>query len=392
MSKRQTAIRSNRILFWLVVIAVCSAAVLTICVAVGRAFRSSQIVLDGGANNLNPTERFYLQTYLTTRVDDLDRPSGSSTLPVTFEITPGQGAGQITDALIAMSLVNDRDLFLNYARYYGYDGQFEAGQFTIKPGITVRELALLLTDAAAQEEWVTFIEGWRLEEMADHLRTNPVANVNADQYLALALQQRPLPRLSEYDYLASLIPGQSLEGYLFPDTYRLKPEATAEDLIYLQLTTFGSRITPAMRQAYGTQGISLRQAVTLASIVQREAVLDEERPIMAGVFYNRLTQAIPLQADPTVQYAVGYWAEGASWWKRPLWQTDLDFDSPYNTYLYDGIPPGPIANPGLSALEAVAFPADTNYLFFVVDCTAAPYTHAFNVTYEEHLAKVNECR
>ena len=186
--------------------------------------------------------------------------------------------------------------------------------------------------------------------------------------------------------------GQSLEGYLFPDTYRLKPDGTAEDLIYLQLTTFGSRITPAMRQAYGTQGISLRDAITLASIVQREAVINSERPLMAGVFYNRLAQGIPLQADPTVQYAVGYWAEGNSWWKRPLWQADLDFDSPYNTYLYDGIPPGPIANPGLSALEAVAFPTETNYLFFVVDCTAAPNTHAFNVTYEEHLAKVNECR
>ncbi len=393
MSKQKQEDRTSRLIFGSVLAVIALAVLVLACAVVGRVFRTNQIVRDGGAAGLSPTERFYLQTYLTSRLDDLDGSAGSNMAPVIFRINPGEGASQIALNLQAQGLLSDPELFLNFARYYGYDGQLEAGEFTVNPQITVRELAVLLTDAAAQEEWVTFIEGWRLEEMAQHLRDNPVASVDPEEYLALVRQERPLFRLGEYDFLASLGAGQTLEGYLFPDTYRLKPEATAADLVYLQLDTFGRRITPAMRQAYGTQGVSLRDAVTLASIVQREAVLDAERPVMAGVFYNRLAQGIPLQADPTVQYAVGYWVEGNSWWKRPLWQTDLDFDSPYNTYLYDGIPPGPIANPGLSALEAVAFPETTDYIFFVVDCTAsAPYTHAFNVTYEAHLAKVEACR
>ena len=159
------------------------------------------------------------------------------------------------------------------------------------------------------------------------------------------------------------------------------------------LTNFGEKVTPAMRQAYGAQGLSLLEAVTLASIVQREAVLAEERPLIAGVFLNRLAAGMTLSADPTVQYAAGYDAASDSWWKVPLYVSDLEYDSPYNTYIYAGLPPGPIAAPSLGALEAVANPVASEFLYFVADCQAdTAGTHDFSVTYDEHLAKVQNCR
>ena len=157
------------------------------------------------------------------------------------------------------------------------------------------------------------------------------------------------------------------------------------------LARFDAQVTPAMRQAYGTLGLSLRDAVILASIIEREAVLAEEKPLMAAVFLNRLAAGMPLQADPTVQYALGF-VEG-TWWKSPLSAADLQVNSPYNTYLAPALPPGPISNPGLASLLAVANPADVDYLFFVLDCAAAtPGAHAFSVTYDEHLANVGRCQ
>ena len=134
-----------------------------------------------------------------------------------------------------------------------------------------------------------------------------------------------------------------------------------------------------MRQLIGAQGLSLREAVTLASIIEREGVLNAERATIASVFFNRLELGMKLEADPTIQYAVGYDAANDSWWKSPLFQTDLELDSPYNSYLYPGLPPGPIANPGLSSLRAVAEPAQTQFIFFVADCSGeAPGSHNFS--------------
>jgi UPF0755 protein len=159
------------------------------------------------------------------------------------------------------------------------------------------------------------------------------------------------------------------------------------------LENFGRQVSPSIRQAFGVHGLSVHEAVTLASIVQREAVVAEERPVMVGVFLNRLGQGTLLQADPTVQYSVGFQPGTGQWWKSPLSVADLEVDSPYNTYRYAGLPPGPISNPGHGALEAVGSPVETEFLFFVVDCTSnVNGTHVFSRTFEEHLANVERCR
>ncbi len=334
----------------------------------------------------------YLQAYLAANADTLEEPAGSGFTPAPFTIQAGESAETIAANLVQSGLLNNAELFLNYITYHGLDARLEAGEFILDPQQTIPELAATLTEAKAQAVDLRFVEGWRLEQMADYLADNPSANIDAEQFLAI-VQRRAAFDLTPYPVLAGLPVTASLEGYLFPDTYRLPSNADAAFLVDLMLQTFERRVTPTMRQGFQAQGLTPHQAVTLAAIVEREAVVADERPIIAGVFYNRLAQGIKLQADPTVQYPLGYQPGSDSWWKSPLFLDDLALDSPYNTYVYPGLPPGPIANPSLSSLEAVAFPAETSFIFFVADCNATvPGSHYFSETYEEHLNYVQRCQ
>jgi UPF0755 protein len=139
-----------------------------------------------------------------------------------------------------------------------------------------------------------------------------------------------------------------------------------------------------LEPAFQNQGLDLLQAVTLASIVQREAMIEEEQPIIASVFLNRMADGMKLESDPTVQYALGFNAEQQTWWTNPLTLDDLDVESLFNTYLYPGLPPAPICNPGVSALRAVAYPAQTSYYYFRAECNGTG-SHTFSKTYQEHL-------
>ena len=367
--------------------------VLTACVSAGLLFYFQWLGGDVGGNGRSLQARdIYLQTYLATHADELEQPAGTGFTPAPFTIAAGESADAIAANLAAAGLLNDTELFLNYLRYHGLDAQLEAGEYIIDPQQTIPQMAASLTEAVVREDTVRFVEGWRVEQMADHLADNPTANIDAAQFLAIAQRQAAFD-LTPYTSLADLPATASLEGYLFPDTYRVPPDADAVYLVNLMLQTFDRRTTAGLRQGFQSQGLTVYQAVTLAAIVEREAVVASERPIIAGVFYNRLAQGIKLEADPTVQYPLGYQPASDSWWKSPLFLEDLALDSPYNTYLYAGLPPGPIANPSLSSLEAVAFPTQTEFIFFVADCEAAVSgSHAFSVTYEEHLANVQRCR
>lgn len=348
-----------------------------------------------GAANLNPVQRLYLQTYLASRADQLDEPIGAGASPVEFTVEPGQSAGGIAADLAQAGLMQDTALFLNYLRFQGLDSQLEAGAYRIDPGWNIPELALALTQSFGQEVELRFLEGWRVEEMAAYLSVVNAANVDGAAFLDIALRRAPFD-LSPHSFLTEALPeNASLEGFLFPDTYRLPLDADAAFLVDLMLRNFGEKVTPGLREALAGNDLSLYEAVTLASIVEREAPLTSERPRVAAVFYNRLAQDMPLQADPTVQYAVGFDDASNTWWKSQLTQTDLQLPSPYNTYVNRGLPPGPIANPGLASLEAVAYPLQSNELFFVADCigqNGQEGAHLFSETYAEHLANVERCR
>jgi UPF0755 protein len=351
-----------------------------------------RIVLEEGSPTLNPVERVMLYNYLSGQADALAQPAGTGQTPRPFTITPGETANTIGRNLQSSGIIRDQELFINYVRFYGLDARLGAGDFLISPRLTLPEIAHGLAEGRLRQVQLRFLEGWRLEEMAAYLARTTPARINAAEFEAIVTRQRRFD-LRPYSFLASLPAEASLEGFLFPDAYILPPDADAAYLVDVMLQNFDRRITPEMRQAYGAQGLSLREAVIVASIVEREAVVAEERPLIASVFLNRIVQGMYLQADPTVQYAVGLQPDSGSWWKSPLSLDDLRLDSPYNTYVYGGLPPGPIANPGLAALEAVAYPATTPFLFFVADCEAAGNgRHHFSVTYEEHLAHVTRCR
>lgn len=350
---------------------------------------AARIRLEGGSPDLSVSERLYLESYLAARTEQLAAPAGAAGDLVPFTIAAGESANQIAANLSAAGLVSDPVLFVNYVRYYGLDSALVGGNFLLEPQITIPELAATLSNPY-QDITLNFLRGWRLEEMTRYLAATRPGSIDADDFLAIA-QRRQQFDLSPYDFLANHPAGASLEGYLYPDSYRVTVDETAADLVAQMLANFGRQVTPAMRQAYGVNGLTVREAVTLASIVEREAPLDEERARIAGVFLNRLAQSMPLQADSTVQYALGYDAASSDWWKTPLLLSDLQVDSTYNTYIYAGLPPGPIANPGLASLTAVAYPEESDFLFFVADCTD-PGRHLFSVTYDEHLVNVARCR
>ncbi len=383
---------SFRIGFMIVVLTLVGAAVFVVGGRWQAMKQGYSDLVKGGSIDLSAAQHFYLQTYLSSKTVELGQPAGSGSQPVNFVVNPGESANMIASNLAAQGVLENTELFLKYAQFQGIDAGLEAGEYVLSPQWTIPELAAALTESRAKEIELRMLEGWRLEEIAAYLEAVSPADIDASQFRSIALRQTGF-EAQPYDFLASLPADASLEGFLFPDTYRVPLDADAGYLIEQMLQNFGRRVTPAMRQAFGANGLSLQQAVTLASIVEREAVIHSERPVIASVFYNRLAQGMRLEADPTTQYAVGYQPETDSWWKSPLYYDDLQIDSPYNTYVAPGLPPGPIANPGLSSLEAVAMPVESNYLFFVADCHAeVAGSHLFSVTYEEHLARVQLCR
>ncbi len=331
------------------------------------------------ATDLNPLERIGLTAYLSLYRQTLNTPAGADLTPIAFEVQPGEDAGTVAARLVDLGLVSDADLLRLYMRYKGLDDEIEAGNFTLNKAMTIRLVAEALTQATPDEVQFRIWEGWRVEQVANSLTSQPHLNFDSDEFF-----QRIAPgaeRTNNYSFLADLPSTASLEGFLFPDTYRFSPGADTEEILNRFLAEFDRKVTLQLRTDAQARGFSLFQIIILASIVEREAVHDAERPLIASVYLNRLAISMNLDADPTTQYAI---ATAADWWPR------LDFDPrtidhPYNTYVYPGLPPGPIANPGLASIQAVIYPAQTSYYYFRAKCDGSKY-HNFSVTYQEHLA------
>lgn len=335
------------------------------------------------------TQRIYLQG----RTAEISRAVSADSTPVRFIVESGTPARLIGQNLQKAGLISDARLFEAYVRVNGLVPQLEAGTFILTPSMTLAEIIDTLQKAEAASITVTIPEGWRLEQVADYLAAAVFSDTNE---LILYRSQSVAGTLTtlepaNYPFLAARSPGASLEGYLFPDTYELPATAaTADDLLRRQLETFGARIVPRYNAAIqaGSTTLTLHEVLTVASIVEREAVIPAERPTIAAVYLNRLANGIRLEADPTVQYAMGYQPATNQWWKTPVFLEEYSgVDSPYNTYLYPGLPPGPIASPGLSSIDAVLHPDQHNYLYFVAlpDGSGA---HVFSETFAEHSENV----
>ena len=319
---------------------------------------------------------FLLRVYLAFHQGDISRPASDNPTPVVFIVEPGETAGDIALRLKRWGLITDAELFRQLAQYEEADSKLESGRYELRANMTMGEIIEALQHGRLEEIAVTVPEGWRAEQVAEMLAEE--VGVDDEEFLALVQDQH-----FDYEFLQNRPPEATLEGFLFPDTYLLPIHPTALDIIERMLTNFDQRFTAEMRQAAVEQEMTIYQVMTLASIVEREAVVAEERPIIAGVFLNRLEESINLDSCPTVQYALGYQEDAGQWWKTPVTLEEFaQVNSPYNTYLHRGLPPGPICSPGLASIHAVLEPVETDYLYFLAKGDGS---HAFAKTFEEHL-------
>lgn len=293
--------------------------------------------------------------------------------PVTVEVPSGAGTAEIARMLADAGVIENAAMFRLRARIDGVDGKLRSGVYELETGMSYQAVVdALLVGPPVAFVTVTVPEGLTVAQTAE--RFESAAGIPAAEFVELASRQAS-SFAADHPYLATAY-GGSLEGFLFPKTYRVVEGATARDVIEMMLDQFDTEIA-AVDLSYPTsRGMDLHEVVTVASIIEREARLDEERPLVSSVIYNRLDRGMRLEMCATVEYLL----PGT----RPrLTYEDLKIDSPYNTYLYEGLPPGPIASPGLASLQAAAAPAKTKYLYYVL--TGEDGSHTFAETYAEFL-------
>jgi UPF0755 protein len=281
-----------------------------------------------------------------------------------IEIPSGATTTGIANILEEEGVIADARAFIVYCKLNGYDGKLKAGKYQLNSSMSLEDVATILVEGKEHLVAITVPPGLRIEAVARAVEKSGV--FSADEFLAACEKGDPGERIPE---------GVNLEGYLFPETYMVAPSTSPEQLVELMLDNFFEVMDEEAVASLKKAGRDLYRALIIASIVEREAMADEERPLVAAVFYNRLERGMRLESCATVIYAIGHVPEELS-------EQDLKTDSPYNTYLIAGLPPGPICSPGRASLEAAVSPADVDYLFFASN---ADGTHTFTSTYAEHV-------
>ena len=297
------------------------------------------------------------------------KPHGAPTRVI---VPRGASFGQAADSLARAGIVGSPKLFRLYGRLTGGDRNIKPGTYLLKHGTPWQDIVSALNGGHGLVNTITIPEGYTIAEIVPRLaRTLKVP----PESVQTAVRDTAL--LARVD-----IPNPSLEGYLFPDTYAFPIGTTARQAVREMVYAFERRWKPEWDSSLVDLKINRNDLVTMASIVEKEARVPEERPVIAAVYYNRLRRGMLLQADPTVQYALGHHVG------RVLYK-DLAVDSPYNTYKYKGLPPGPIASPGAASLKAAANPANVPYLYFVA---SADGHHEFRMTLEQHANAIRQVR
>lgn len=316
----------------------------------------------------------------------LDTPSNEA--PIYVVVESGDTAADIGTRLEAANIIDSAANFERLAKVMGAESLLVAGEYEFLEGTSVLDAITRVRDGLTAARIVTLREGLRIEEVAEVLEARGV--VSADDFLAAANAIATTGTDVDAALLASRPTSSTLEGYLYPATYSFARSIDANHAVLMMIEALSTRLTPELRAEAEAKGLSVHDVLILASIVEREAVLPEERALIAGVYLNRIADGMPLQADPTVQYALTQRpgsVQEFGYWKRSLTFDDLEYASTYNTYVQMGLPPGPIANPGIDSITAVIRPAQTNFLFFVATGEGG---HVFAETFEEHLANVQQ--
>ncbi len=301
-------------------------------------------------------------------------PMSSQSQPVNFHIDSGETSDQIAQDLYRQRLIRSPEVFLVWLKYRDSGARLEAGDFVLNRNMNMLRIIAALGRAHVRQITLSLPEGFTMQLMAQ--RAAQAGLGTAADYLAAAQSTS-----WQYDFLQARPPGapQNLEGFLFPDTYKLDRGAGARDLVKRQLDRFGEQVSPALRAQAGQPTAarpaeSLYSIITLASMVEREVSKDPDRAIVCGILYNRLVKSIPLQVDSTVLY-------GLDKPQGPLTDQDKQQDTPFNTYLHRGLPAGPISNPGLASINACLNPQKTDYYYYFSD---AHYVTRYARTFAEH--------
>jgi len=307
---------------------------------------------------------------------------------VRVTIPPGVDSRQIAEILQQHGIIRNADVFRYYLVYKKQGSKFQAGEYDMVPGMELDRIIDVLNNGETVKEEVirfTIPEGFTVKQIAEKLSEQ--GWVDYEAFLEAA------GRAGDYKSRATeAIPRDSrlihvLEGYLFPETYELKKQSSETDIIGVMVKELDNKLAAlpdGWQEQMNRLGLTLHEILTVASLIEREVVLDEERPLVASVIYNRLKAGQPLQIDATVQYLLDKPKE------RLLYE-DLQIESPYNTYLHKGLPPGPIASPSLASIQAALFPAESNYFYYVTKKDGSN-GHLFAETYEQHIRNIEESR
>lgn len=280
-------------------------------------------------------------------------------------IKKGMDVGKIAHSLDEKGLIGSEKFFIFFAKVFGWEKELKAGRYRIRPGVSLWGILQTLRRGGSITENVTIPEGLTLKEIAGLLKKK--VEIDSTTFVTLTTDKNFCEKMG--------VNAPTLEGYLFPNTYNLYWGMKEEEIAKLMVDELFMIITPDLRARAKEIGLSLHQALTLASLIEKETGVAQERPLISAVFHRRLKMGMPLQCDPTVVYIL-------SPLNRPLTKSDLKVKSPYNTYLHPGPPPGPICNPGLASIKAALWPAQIDYLYFVAQGDGS---HIFSRTNREHI-------
>lgn len=294
---------------------------------------------------------------------------------IQVKIREGTSTAEIAEKLAERGVIKSKLKFRILARLRGYDDKLRPGSYTFTANMEDEEVFAKLLTGEKRLIKFTIPEGFGVKEIAERLQNLDL--VEKDEFLKAAADFAPYDYMKKHENVF-----YAAEGFLFPDTYAVESDMEINEILDLMAKTFDDKLKPYMRKQAADMGLSIYDLITLASLVEREVRFPEDRPIVAQVLLKRLKLNMPLQTDATLQYLMDTPKEDVS-------IEDTQIDSPYNTYQHMGLPPGPIANPGMASIEAVLHPADTEYLYFVADRRG--HNH-YTTTYEEHLNLVNQYR
>lgn len=302
----------------------------------------------------------------------IEKPNSNNAATVDFVVNQGEGGGDIAKKLKDEGLIRNYFAFILYLNYTQSGDKLQVGSYKIAKNLTIKEVASIITNGKIVTNKITIPEGWTNDQIANYLVKN--TTITANDFMAAAKYD---PAKHKYDFLYPLKKGDTLEGYLYPDTYQISLKPTAEEVVKKMLENFDKKLVSADReQIKKSGGLNPYEIVILASIVEREVSNPDDRKKVAGVFLNRLNNNMPLESCATIQYIL----------KSDKWvftYEETRIPSPYNTYLNPGLPIGPIGNPSIQSIEAVLFPEKTNYFYFL---SANGKTY-FSTNLDEHNAK-----